>query len=89
VALDELERAEFIGVGERMKMLISEEDYVDFRVEHLTNVLSGLGIPRDCEEIRYAYLEAHNYAHKIGRGELPLHCLGRLVYLSTSLRVYV
>ena len=69
--------------------LISDMNYDDLRVKYLGEVLNEHGVSRDYEEIRAAYVEAHEYAHQVWVDENYRHvpCLERLACILERLNV--
>jgi putative hydrolase of the HAD superfamily len=69
--------------------LISDMNYADSRVGYLVKVLNEHGVSRDHEEVRDAYVEAHEYAHQISVDENYRHvsCLERMDYTLKRLSV--
>ena len=64
-------------------------NYADSRVGYLVKVLNKYGVSRDHEEVRDAYVVAHEYAHQISVDEDYRHvsCLERLDYTLKRLSV--
>jgi putative hydrolase of the HAD superfamily len=69
--------------------LLSDMNYADSRVGYLVKDLNEYGVSRDHEEVRDAYVEAHEYAHQISVDEDYRHvsCLERLEYTLKRLSV--
>lgn len=69
--------------------LLSDMNYADSRVRCLVKVINEYGVSRDHEEVRDAYVEAHEYAHQISVDEDFRHvsCLERLDYTLKRLSV--
>ena len=69
--------------------LISDMNYADSRVGYLMEVLNEHGVSRDHEEVRNAYVEAHDYAHQVWVDEDYRHvsCLERLAFILKRLSV--